>query len=167
MRSRMSLSEEESATRHCRTSPGGRTPSSSRRVPVEPPSSAMATMAVRSKGYFFRPDSTVNVPVPPPITTIFLRLVIGASIILDFDNLGGGCRTRTYKPLAGPRFSRPVPYHSAQPSLAARLYIICRAPGNWLESRCFRATGLYFVYARSLGKNIDTSAYILSSLRGP
>ncbi len=36
---------------------------------------------------------------------------------------GGGCRSRTCKPLTGPQFSRLVPYHSAQPTpLVNELY---------------------------------------------
>src|SRR3989338_11167410 len=71
MRLLINLPDSERATKHCRTSPGGRTPNSSRRIPVLPPSSAMETTALRSKLYFFKPRKTTKLPVPPPITTTF------------------------------------------------------------------------------------------------
>src|SRR3989338_5604334 len=75
MSSRMSESDADSETRHCRTSPGGSTPSSSRSLPVEPPSSTIETIAVRLTGYFLRPERTVKLPVPPPMMTMFLCFV--------------------------------------------------------------------------------------------
>src|SRR3989344_2236618 len=65
----------ESATSAGRTEPGGSIPNSSRRILVDPPSSAIETMAVRFTGYSFNPESTVYVPVPPPITTTFFRFI--------------------------------------------------------------------------------------------
>src|SRR3989344_4642937 len=71
MSARMRTSCLESATRHRATSPGGRTPSSSRRTPVDPPLSDIATIAVRFTGYFLRPESTVNVPVPRILSGLY------------------------------------------------------------------------------------------------
>src|SRR3990172_9907812 len=59
------------ATRAWRTSPAGSCPNSSRNRPDDPPESIIVTTAVRSTGYFFNPESTAKVPVPPPITKIF------------------------------------------------------------------------------------------------
>ena len=53
------------------------TPYWSRSIPVDPPSSAMETIAARCTGYFFSAESTVNVPVPPPTVTIFFISVVG------------------------------------------------------------------------------------------
>ena len=57
------------AAMHLRMSPGGVTLASSRRMPVEPPSSAMATMALvwAPRESSVRRDT--GAPVPPPITT--------------------------------------------------------------------------------------------------
>src|SRR4030095_6976895 len=50
-----------------RMSPGGMTPRSSRKRPELPPSSVTVTMTERSAGPFFRPRSSVESPVPPPM----------------------------------------------------------------------------------------------------
>ena len=53
-------SASASAAMQARTSPGGRTPSSRRRTPEEPPSSATVTMAVRLPVYSLRPRRSVR-----------------------------------------------------------------------------------------------------------
>jgi hypothetical protein len=59
---RITLSPDESATRHWRMSSDGRTP-------VKPLRSAIGATVESSTGWRLRPVSTVNVPVPPPKTT--------------------------------------------------------------------------------------------------
>src|SRR5918995_1304202 len=66
-----SLRRPASATRQFLTSPGGATPSSWRSRPLEPPSSATVTTAVRSPTLSLRPLSNTGRPVPPPNATIF------------------------------------------------------------------------------------------------
>ena len=64
---RASRAFRESASAHLRMSPGGSTPSSSRSCPELPPLSNIVTTALtRSQGLFFRPPSTLGIPVPPP-----------------------------------------------------------------------------------------------------
>ena len=53
-----------------RMSPTGGIPSSSRRAPDEPPSSATVTIAVRLLVCSFIPRRNAERPVPPPIATI-------------------------------------------------------------------------------------------------
>src|SRR5665811_1879040 len=57
------------ATKQLRTSPGGRTPNSSRNLPDEPPSSVTVTTAVVCDVLFLNPRSRVESPVPPPMAT--------------------------------------------------------------------------------------------------
>ena len=52
-------------------SPGGITPSSRLRRPELPPSSATPMIAVRLSVCCLSPFSRTDIPVPPPITTIF------------------------------------------------------------------------------------------------
>ena len=59
------------AAMQLRTSPGGSTPSSRRRMPDEPPSSPTVTIAVRLLVCSLRPRSSTGMPVPPPMQTIF------------------------------------------------------------------------------------------------
>ena len=64
---RASLSLRASASAHFRTSPGGKTPSSSRSYPELPPLSNIVTTALtRSQGFCLRPPSKLGRPVPPP-----------------------------------------------------------------------------------------------------
>src|SRR3989338_6958053 len=99
---RMSWSERERATKHWRTSPGGRTPSSSRRMPVEPPLSDIATTAESSRGYFLRPESTVKVPVQPPTTTTFFMVYVVYCIrITRLKRYKHECGRRQTKELSG------------------------------------------------------------------
>ena len=64
-----------SATKAWRKSPGGSTPSSSRSIPVDPPSSAVETIAVKATGASRSACNTEKVPVPPPITTICFNVM--------------------------------------------------------------------------------------------
>ena len=57
------------ATRHLRMSPGGTMPISWRMMPVDPPSSAMATMAVTKQPAARRARIALGWPVPPPMET--------------------------------------------------------------------------------------------------
>ena len=57
------------ARMHLRTSPGGVTSASSRKRPVEPPSSAIATTALVSTPSESRVRMDTGAPVPPPMTT--------------------------------------------------------------------------------------------------
>src|SRR5215210_4355493 len=59
------------ATRQFLTSPGGATPSSWRSLPLDPPSSATVTTAVRSPTLSLNPLSNTGNPVPPPNATTF------------------------------------------------------------------------------------------------
>ena len=52
-----------------RMSPTAGIPSSSRNLPLEPPSSATVTTAVRFDVCSFSPRNSVESPVPPPIAT--------------------------------------------------------------------------------------------------
>ena len=61
------FSASASAARQRRMSPTGGIPSSSRRTPDEPPSSATATIAVRLLVCSLSPRRIVDWPVPPPI----------------------------------------------------------------------------------------------------
>ena len=63
-------SASASATMQLRMSPTGGIPSSSRRTPDEPPSSATVTIAVRLLVCSFSPRSSADRPVPPPIATM-------------------------------------------------------------------------------------------------
>jgi len=63
----------ESASRHFKTSPGGKIPSSSRNLPVLPPLSTMETIAsivISLKS--LNPDRSAYWPLPPPIVVIFV-----------------------------------------------------------------------------------------------
>ena len=72
---RASASLRASASVHLSTSPGGRTPSSSRRTPELPPLSNIVTTAcTRSHGLRFNPPSRLGRPVPPPKQPIFSSL---------------------------------------------------------------------------------------------
>src|SRR3989344_3140627 len=122
--SRTSFSLRASATRERRISPGGNVPNSSLILPVEPPSSAIETTAVRSTGYVFSPWSTLNVPVPPPIVTMcgffdivplplfvatrFIKVIASARCPgekkWDSPHHSGGDRVRT----CNTRFWRPL-----------------------------------------------------------
>src|SRR5438132_10918484 len=66
----ISGSDSASATRQSRMSPGGRMPSSRRSRPELPPSSNTVTTAVRLLVNSFNPRSSVERPVPPPMTTM-------------------------------------------------------------------------------------------------
>src|SRR4029079_10164632 len=66
----MSGSASARAAMQLRMSPTGGIPSSSRSAPDEPPSSATVTIAVRLLVCSFRPRSSVDRPVPPPMATI-------------------------------------------------------------------------------------------------
>ena len=44
--------------------------------PELPPSSATVTIAVISRGYFFKPLKRTDNPVPPPIVTTFTLVLI-------------------------------------------------------------------------------------------
>src|SRR3989449_11662165 len=66
----ISGSDSASATRQSRMSPGGRMPSSRRSRPELPPSSNTVTTAVRLLVNSFSPRSSVESPVPPPMTTM-------------------------------------------------------------------------------------------------
>src|SRR5437879_5559265 len=66
----ISGSDSASATRQSRMSPGGRMPSSRRSRPELPPSSNTVTTAVRLLVNSFSPRSSVERPVPPPMTTM-------------------------------------------------------------------------------------------------
>src|SRR5688500_3059201 len=69
---RASRSLRASARAHFRTSPGGRTPSSSRSWPELPPLSNIVTTALTdSHGFSFSPPSRLGNPVPPPKHPIF------------------------------------------------------------------------------------------------
>ena len=59
------------ATRHLRMSPGGVTSASSRKTPVLPPSSAMATTALVCTPKESSVRMETGAPVPPPMTTAF------------------------------------------------------------------------------------------------
>ena len=74
------------ATRQLRASPGGSIPSSRRRWPLDPPSSAIVTTAVVSNPMSSRLKSTLGSPVPPPTAT-----ARGASP-LTLGPCRGGCR---------------------------------------------------------------------------
>ena len=63
------------AVRQLRKSPGGMMPSSLRKRPEEPPSSAEVTTAVQLLVMYFMPRSSVERPVPPPTTVIAGPLV--------------------------------------------------------------------------------------------
>src|SRR5207344_1981546 len=64
---RASRALRASASAHLSTSPGGRTPSSSRRTPELPPLSNMVTTASAcSQGFDFSPPNRLGRPVPPP-----------------------------------------------------------------------------------------------------
>ena len=63
-------SASASATMQLRMSPTGGMPSSVRRTPDEPPSSATVTIAVRLLVCSLRPRSRTDRPVPPPIATM-------------------------------------------------------------------------------------------------
>ena len=63
-------SASASAAMQLRMSPIGGMPSSSRSLPDEPPSSATVTMAVMLLVTSFRPRSSVDRPVPPPMATM-------------------------------------------------------------------------------------------------
>ena len=65
----MSGSASARAAMQLRMSPTGGIPSSSRRTPDEPPSSATVTIAVRLLVCSLRPRRSVDRPVPPPIAT--------------------------------------------------------------------------------------------------
>ena len=67
----ISGSASASATRQLRMSPTAGTPSWSRSLPDEPPSSATVTIAVRLLVCSLRPRSRVDSPWPPPIAAIF------------------------------------------------------------------------------------------------
>ena len=58
------------AAMQLRMSPTGGIPSSVRRTPDEPPSSATVTTAVRLLVCSLRPRRSVDSPVPPPIATM-------------------------------------------------------------------------------------------------
>ncbi len=75
------------ATRHLRTSPGGVTSASSRRTPVEPPSSAMATTALVSTPKESSVRMDTGAPVPPPMTTAF-----GAGVLVQGRRFGSALR---------------------------------------------------------------------------
>ena len=70
-RSAISGSESASAAMQLRMSPTAGMPSSSRRRPEDPPSSATVTTAVMLLVCSLMPRSSVERPVPPPITAIF------------------------------------------------------------------------------------------------
>ena len=57
------------AAMHLRMSPGGVTSASSRKMPVEPPSSAMATTALVCAPSESSVRMDMGAPVPPPMTT--------------------------------------------------------------------------------------------------
>ena len=63
-------SASASAIKQLRRSPTGGMPSRARRMPEDPPSSAIETMAVRSTPAPFSPRRAVAIPVPPPSTTM-------------------------------------------------------------------------------------------------
>ena len=63
-------SASASAAMQLRMSPTGGTPSSSRSLPDEPPSSATVTTAVMLLLTSLRPRSSVDRPVPPPMATM-------------------------------------------------------------------------------------------------
>ena len=65
----MAGSVSASAARQFRMSPTAAIPSSWRRRPLDPPSSATDTMAVMFAECSFRPRRSVERPVPPPIAT--------------------------------------------------------------------------------------------------
>src|SRR3954463_2714748 len=70
---RASRSLRASASAHFNTSPGGRTPSSSRRTPELPPLSNIVTTAfTESHGLVFNPPSRLGRPVPPPKQPMFI-----------------------------------------------------------------------------------------------
>ena len=64
-----SFGSRAKAAMHLRTSPGGVTSASSRRMPVDPPSSAMATTALVSSPSDRSVRMDMGAPVPPPMTT--------------------------------------------------------------------------------------------------
>ena len=69
---RASPSLRASASAHFSTSPGGRTPSSSRSCPELPPLSNIVTTAFSwSQGLVFSPPSRLGSPVPPPTQPTF------------------------------------------------------------------------------------------------
>src|SRR5206468_540462 len=70
-------SSSERAIMQFRMSPGGRTPSSSRRRPELPPSSVTVTITDKSALNFFNPRKRVERPVPPPMETIFGPMMDG------------------------------------------------------------------------------------------
>ena len=66
----MAGSASASAAMQLRMSPTGGTPSCSRSMPLEPPSSATVTTAVMLLLTSLSPRSKVDWPVPPPMATM-------------------------------------------------------------------------------------------------
>ena len=69
----MSLNE----TSTLRISPGGTVLNILRNAPLLPPSSATVTIAVTSASLSFKLFKITGRPVPPPITVIFGRFLLG------------------------------------------------------------------------------------------
>ena len=91
-----SFGSRAKAAMHLRTSPGGVTSASSRRMPVDPPSSAMATTALVSSPSDRSVRMDMGAPVPPPMTTAALALALARC------GRGGTQRRRTRRWRKGP-----------------------------------------------------------------
>src|SRR5207244_5152188 len=75
----MRCSSSERAIMQLRISPGGGTPSSSRRRPELPPSSVTVTITDKSARNFFSPRNSVESPFPPPMETILGLLLLSVA----------------------------------------------------------------------------------------
>src|SRR5215217_3452930 len=83
------------ATRQFLTSPGGATPSSCLSLPLEPPSSATVTTAVRSPTRSRKPRKSTGNPVPPPkATTLRSSYLLMNVEYIRFQAAGYRCHTR-------------------------------------------------------------------------
>ena len=80
-------------------------PNALRRIPDELPSSAVLISAERDRGYFLNPASTVDVPVPPPIITIFVVIDFAISQYNAFVR-EAVTRRGTLQPFSLPSLSR-------------------------------------------------------------
>src|SRR4030042_4371512 len=88
MSARSISDESERATKHWRPPPGGRTPNSSRKTPVYPPSAAIETIAEIFTGYFLSPERSIKLPVPPPIVTmLFINLLLTTNYLRIYEFL--------------------------------------------------------------------------------
>jgi hypothetical protein len=95
-----------SATRQLRTSPGGAIPSSCRSRPLDPPSSATVTTAVRSRGSSAaRRGAAQGRPVPPPNATIARRSRAVLSCVVSAAARRAGAES---KPASLPRSAHTV-----------------------------------------------------------